>query len=459
MTLLTDLRAVLGRWSIRRGRLVVAVSGGADSTALLYALSEAAPDVELICVHVNHELRGEESEQDASTVEDHARSLGIDFRVQRSRPDPELIRARGVEAAARIARYEALRHIRAETGADWIATGHTMDDQAETVLQKLLTSSPTESLRGIIPRTPDGIVRPLLGIRRTLVHAWLHDRAIPHRFDVSNDDMRFLRNRVRHLLLPKLEALDDHVVPRLASVAAHLYAIEERLAPLRNTISAKWTRTARRTMLAETDLPGDRAARRIILLDELHRFVPAGREISSKRLETLPEDLHASGRTSIGEGVDARVEDGLIILERIAEEPPPFSRTIRCGETVGLPELGASVSIRRVDSAVDLTDAERHVQVFSLPARVSTPAFAIRNRRDGDRFQPLGMANGKKLKDFLIDRKIPREDRDALPLLVFENEIIWIAGVEVSERFRVSPGRDLYEVRVDYGTSEIRENR
>ncbi|MBW3672384.1 MAG: tRNA lysidine(34) synthetase TilS [Acidobacteria bacterium] len=452
MTLLRDLREVLDCRSIRRGRLVVAVSGGADSTALLYALSEAAPELELICAHINHQLRGEESERDASTVEDHARCLGVDLRVQRSSPDPELIRLSGVEAAARIARYDALRHIRAESEADWIATGHTMDDQAETVLQKLMTSSPTESLRGIIPMSPDGIVRPLLGIRRNLVHDWLHERAIPHRFDASNDDMRFLRNRVRHLLLPKLEALDDHVVPRLASIAAHLYAIEERLTPLRNTISAKWRRTAHRTMIAETDLPRDRAARRIILLDELHRLVPAGREVSSKRLETLPEDLHASGRISIGEGVDARVEDGVIILERIGEESQlPFSRTIHCGESVRLPELGASMSVRRVDSAVDLTDAERRVQVFSLPAGVSTPAFIIRNRREGDRFQPLGMEHAKKLKDFLIDRKIPRGDRDALPLLVFGNEIIWIAGVEVSDRFRVSPGRDLYEVRIDYG--------
>lgn len=430
----------------------MAVSGGADSTALLYALSKAAPELELVCAHVNHELRGEDSERDASTVEDHARSLEVHFRMQRARPDSEMIRHRGIEAAARIARYEALRHIRAETGADWIATGHTMDDQAETVLQKLMTSSPTESLRGIIPMTPDGIVRPLLGVRRNLVHGWLHEREIPHRFDESNDDMRFLRNRVRHLLLPKLEALDDHVVPRLASIAAHLYAIEECLTPLRKTISAKWTRTAHRTMLAETDLPRDPAARRIILLDELHRLVPAGREISSKRLESLPEDLHASGRASIGEGVDARVEDGLIILELLAREPQlPFSRTIRCGERVRLPELGASMSVRRVDSAVDLTDAERHVQIFSLPAGVSTPVFVIRNRREGDRFQPLGMEHGKKLKDFLIDRKIPRGDRDMLPLLVFEDEIIWIAGVEVSDRFRVSSGRDLYEVRIDYG--------
>lgn len=460
MTLLRDLCTALDRWSVRQGRLVVAVSGGADSTALLHALSEAAPDLELICAHVNHELRGESSERDAIAVEDHARALDVESRIVRSRPRSELIRRRGIEAAARAARYEVLQAIRTETGADWVATAHTMDDQAETVLQKLLTGSPTETLRGIMPITPDAVFRPLLGIRRSLVHSWLHDRSIAHRFDSSNDDLRFLRNRIRHLLLPELELRDDRVVPRLASIAGHVLAIESRLAPIRSRFRGKWVRDENRSTIAASDLPGEMTLRRIVLLDEINRLVPDGREISAQRLETLLEELRESARISLGEGIDASIDDGAISLQLVHRIPVPhFSRTVRCGETVHLEEIGASVNIRRIESSGRFTDTERHVQVFTLPVAASRPAFIIRNRRPGDRFQPLGMLHDKKLKDFLIDRKIPRENRDTIPLLVYDDEIAWIAGVEISHRFRVSPGRDLYEVRVDYGTSEIRENR
>lgn len=457
MALPDDLRKILHQWSVDRGRLVVAVSGGADSTALLHALAEACPDLELISAHVNHELRGDESERDAITVENHGRALGIECVVVRAPLDPEMIRRQGVEAAARGARYDALHAIREQTGAEWIATGHTMDDQAETVLQKLITRTPVESLRGIIPRTSSGVIRPLLGLRRRVVHDWLHDRDIPHRFDSSNEDFRFLRNRIRHVLIPELESKDPHVVEHLAAIADHVGAIRQSLVPIIRRVSAKWDRTPRRSRLPLAQLPQNRSLRRIVLLDELRRLAPEGREISSERLASLPEELVATSRLSLGEGIDAMLDGDVLVLQAVgSDDTPEISQVIHCGETVTLTGIGASVTLRRVDGTIRYTDEDRHVQVFALPAGTTAEEpFLLRNRRRGDRFQPLGMDHPKKLKDVLIDRKVPRVERDAIPLLIFRNEIVWIAGVEVSERFRVSPGRDLYEVRIDYERSEI----
>lgn len=460
MAIVDDLARAFDRWSLHRGKLVVAVSGGADSIALLHAvLAARQPDLIVSCAHVNHELRPGDAEHDARFVEQHARETSVEFLIATARPDPELIRRRGIEAAARSARYAALHELRRAAGADWIATGHTMDDQAETVLLRLLSHSPVETLQSIRPMTPDGVIRPLLESRRSDVHGWLRSQQIEHRFDVSNDDLRFMRNRIRHLLLPNLEAADEHAVPRLASIADHVRAIQDVIEPLRDRLSQAWTRAPERSSIAESDLPRSPSLRRMTFLDELRRLVPDGREVSGERLASLAEELHASPRVSLGDGIDAIFHQGRIHLETEGEstEFPAFEWTIASGQTVTIPEIGARVTIRRVAAYDRLTDEARTFQLFSLPDGTRDPSFTIRNRRPGDRFHPLGMEGTRKLKDLLIDRGVPREDRDRLPLLVYRDEIVWVAGVELSDRFRIRPGRDPFEVRIDYGPSTTSE--
>ncbi len=287
-----------------------------------------------------------------------------------------------------------------------------MDDQAETVLQKLITRTPPETLSGILPVTPTHIARPLLDQRRKDVHEWIDARSIEYRTDSSNADLRFLRNRVRLKLLPVLE--------KIRSARRRKARRNRRTRPG----DPDSTRTGQedgvgtvgprseRSAIAISALPEDPSLRRMIMLDEIQSISPEGREVSSQRLETLPEELSATGRISLGDGLDASLENGAIVLEHQQERPAiADSRTIRAGQTICCEEIGASVTLRRIDSPDRLTGDSRHVQVFGLPVSAEDSVFVVRGRRPGDRFQPLGMTAPEEAQGF-SDRPESSESRE-----------------------------------------------
>lgn len=207
---------------------IVAVSGGPDSVALLRALIPENP----IAAHVNHQLRGDESDADEAFVRELASSLGVGFRSIRI--DVKREAAGGnLEAAARRLRYQWLKSVAQETGAAWIATGHTADDQAETVLHRLIRGSGLQGLRGIAAVRECGsvrIVRPLLTVRRTEIIEYLDSLRQPYRTDSSNADPRFTRNRIRAVLLPLMRTFNPDVAAalcRLAEQAEETHALFE----------------------------------------------------------------------------------------------------------------------------------------------------------------------------------------------------------------------------------------
>ena len=178
-----------------RGPLLVAVSGGPDSTALLLALREI--DVPISAAHVNHHLRGAESDGDEQFVRELCARLGVALRVADGSLDPDRIRDHGIEGAARDVRHALLQEIRSEAGATHIATAHHKIDQAETILMLLITGGGLAGLRGIHPVRADGVIRPLLEVSRVDIETFLAQRRVVPRIDRSNSDPRFLRNRVR----------------------------------------------------------------------------------------------------------------------------------------------------------------------------------------------------------------------------------------------------------------------
>src|SRR5258708_1108720 len=196
-------------------RVVAAVSGGFDSTAMLLALAELRDEVDLVAAHVNHHLRGAESEGDEAFVRDLCATLDIPLHVADGTLDAASVRDRGVEAAAREVRFARLQEIRRATDADCIATAHQKNDQAETVLMRLMTGGSPAALRGIHPIRADGVIRPLLDVTRREIVDWLEERGIHPRVDRSNSDPRFLRNRVRTLL----QSAPESVVQKLADTA------------------------------------------------------------------------------------------------------------------------------------------------------------------------------------------------------------------------------------------------
>lgn len=405
--------------------IVVAVSGGTDSTALLLALAELrAEGFIAAAAHVNHHLRGAESDADEAFLRDLCASLDVALEVADGTLDPEAIRRRGIEAAARDVRYARLRQL---AGGRLVATAHQKDDQAETVLMRLLTGSGVAGLRGIHPVRDDGFVRPLLDVNRAEIEAFLRERNVTPRHDRSNDDPRFLRNRVRGLIR-ELGATNN-----LAAVAAQAREQWPRLETLIDE--------AEPAML-EGEWPREQWLRQALLQRHIHRLDPDARDFDARR---LAEELDAVQRVSVSRHVELIRRGEALLLRRRPEPVPEFELELAAGGAVYIPEIELTIGVRE--------GSQNRGQPFLLDG---DPRFTVRNRRDGDRFQPLGLTAPKKLKDFLIDRKIAADVRDRLPLLVWNGEIVWVGGVEVSERFKVTtpPAGRLYEVWMEGSGAE-----
>ena len=434
------IRRFLALHGIGRGPIVVAVSGGVDSTALLLALMEMG-GVEIIAVHVNHHLRGVESDDDEAYIRELCARYDIPLRVADGQLDPEAVRHRGIEAAAREVRHARLREI---AGTKLIATAHQKNDQAETVLMRLMTGGGIAALRGIHPVRDDGVIRPMLEVTREEIEQFLAERKVTPRFDRSNADPRFLRNRVRAIL----RELEPGVIDNLAAIADQArrqWPVLERAIDAAEDVIASDEETRFRSM------PQDPWLRQALLLRHIQRLDPAARDVSAADLVRLAS---AMNRTSVTKSLEL-LQDGdqLILRRRTSEDPvPQFEVAIDAGTEVYIPEIATTVRVHRATQ-------QPSNQLIQLPTG-SKPHFKIRNRRDGDRFRPLGMAHDKKLKDLLIDRKIAASSRDRIPLLLYEDTIAWVAGVEVSELFKVTgEAADLYEVAIEQDHQSLQRSR
>lgn len=423
------------------GRLLVAVSGGFDSTALLVALHEIG-GLSLVAGHVNHHLRGAESDLDEQFVRDLCERLGIELVVADGTLDPEAIRHRGIEAAAREIRHQRLDEMRA-CGARWIATAHQRNDQAETILMRMLTGGGLGALRGIHAVRDDGVIRPMLEVSRAEVERFLAQRRIEPRFDRSNDDPRFLRNRLRAVLatlepeaIDQLIALGDRAVQQWPLLELAIDGVEG--------VSIEPNATRFRAF------PDDLGLRQALLHRHIRRLDPGSRTVTASSLERLAQSIDTLSRVSVTGTLELLREGDEVMLRRRPVASEAFELSMDAGESLSIPQLGVTISIRRCGSEDGTLRGPGLRQRFQLPAG-SVPRFVVRSRRHGDRFQPLGFPREKKLKELLIDRKIALQSRDRIPLLLWNDAIVWVAGVEVSERFKIAQerGADRYEVSLE----------
>lgn len=427
------------------GRVVVACSGGADSTALLLGFSDLKESV--VCVHVNHHLRGAESDADEQFVRDLCARLGVEIQVADGTLDPETVRTSGIEAAARKVRDRELRAIADRVGARYVATAHQKNDQAETIVMRIVSGTGIAGLRGILPVREDGVIRPLLNVTRVEIEEFLSERGITPRIDRMNSDPRFMRNRVR-AALREFDPTAIENVGSLAEQAQQVWPSIERLVDRAEASCAVVTEGETRFQV----WPDDPWLRQALLYRHIRRLGNA-REVSSRDLERLAGSLDTVKRVSVTKELELIRRAESLILRRAPRPTAEFELSISLDRPTWISAVERSIRVSR--------NKERGTknQLFQLPGN-GEPTFTARNRRDGDRFQPLGMHKHKKLKDFLIDRKIPAEVRDRIPLLVWHDEIVWVGGVAVSERFKVtSPaGGELYEVVLEDASQEDQDS-
>lgn len=406
---------------IQRGDAVlVGVSGGPDSMALLAALCALRAELgcTVLAAHLQHGLRPE-AEAEQELVRRRCAEYGVPLYC-RSQDVRALAADNGwsLEEAGRNARYAFFRELKAETGAAVIATAHHRDDRAESVLLHLLRGSGIRGLRGILPVNGD-LIRPLLCVSRADIMAYAAQEHLTYCTDESNYDVEYTRNRIRHQLLPLLRedynpAIDD-ALNRLAEVAAEDEALLEELsrAALAAVASAREGQTVvdRTALLALAP-----ALQRRVWQALLHQLAVNDRGLEAvERLRALSQKEGSSRRLILNDEVTARLEYDEIILERgaaAAPAPAPFYIELTAPGRAALPD-GRCWELYHVDKA----DWQRRAGELALDAERLEWPLCLRSRRAGDRFEPLGMTGSKKLKDVLMEQKVPQSRRDEVPLL------------------------------------------
>ena len=438
------------------GRVVVAVSGGGDSVALLLLLAELAKQdaVELAGVaHFNHRLRPPASDEDERLCRDLAARFSLPFVVE-SADVAAMARSEriSVEHAGHRVRHAFFGRVAGRLGACRVALGHTIDDQAETYLLRLLRGAGAAGFSAIRPRI-GLVVRPLLSVSRAELRAYLTSQRAAFREDASNLDRRVPRNRIRHDLIPTLQAYSPRVVEALAREAEIARADEEWLARAANEVAASLVQSTKGAV--EVDAAGLAALHpalgRRVARDALVRV--SGRAVGFNHIERFRR---------LAEDAPSRVDFPRCRAERIAgvirltaragrgkvSQVESFAYRLEVPGEVGVPEAGVTISAEPAgpEPCRPLTSRRPKkagkFEIERVVAVVATGPFEVRNWQPGDRFRPFGLqGHRKKLQDLFVDRKVSRAERARIPLVLdAQDRIVWVVGQGVSEDFRVTRG-------------------
>ncbi len=446
---------------VREGdRVVAAVSGGADSVCLLDVLARISHEMgfALVVAHFDHGLRPGEDESETLFVGGLARELGLPFETEKAHGLRGM--AGSLEERARDARYAFLERVRAKHGAEHIALGHTLDDQAETVLMRLLRGSGPSGLAGIPPVRAPGIIRPLIRIRRAEIEAYLRGRGLSWRIDPSNLRNCHLRNRIRLELLPELLKYQPRLVEHLGETADLIREEDEFLAGLAREWVDEWAEQRGGGLV----LPRGRMA--ALPRPLLRRAIRHAVERAAGDLRKIRRShVEAAMRIVLGEktrtGVDLpggwrirRSYERIIVSPARSEEGPSFHARLAGPGEYRVEGAGIRVIVEeRPGEAVRSLDASPYT-AFLDAERISYP-LELRPWRPGDRFVPLGMRGRRKVKDFLIDRKVPKGERAGVPLLLSRGEAVWLCGFRIDDRFKVSEETTrVLEVRLEASARE-----
>lgn len=441
-----------------RPRIGVAVSGGVDSV-VLFDILRRIEDVELVVLHYDHKLR-EGSGHDAAAVRALAEKHSLPFVVGLLEMD---LGESNIEAQAREARYAFFRENAAEFKLDAVATAHHADDQAETVLFRLLRGSSGRGLAGIPPvrRLDDfSIIRPLLDFRRAELVQYARAHKLEWREDPTNVSTAFSRNRLRHKVIPFLqENVNSALVESLWRTAAVFRQEEAWLESLVDESMHIWKRrgtTARASVSELKRIPRALRARQIIRLLEEFKVHP-----NFELVESIQSLLGSPGRFDIGGEMAAWIEPGFPDKLIIGREPQVVSLTgqfkVANEGATEIPDLGVSVMVSYQPVTGDLgqikfENDQRTASNINATALFDADAvqkpMVIRTRREGDRMSPFGMTGTKKLHDLFIDEKIAVFERDRWPLLCDESGVLWVIGLKQDERTRVTE-KTRHIMRVD----------
>jgi tRNA(Ile)-lysidine synthase len=446
-------QALAGLGPVARGEIVVVgVSGGPDSLTLLHVLHRLSGEAgfALHAAHFDHGLRGEQSAADARAVAAIADRWGVPYTIETAPAGSITAQGGGLQAAARRARYAFFDRAADAVGARWIATAHTADDQAETMLMRWVRGAGPTALAGI-PAVRGRVLRPLLGVSRHEVETYVTQNGISPMRDPSNDDPRFFRARVRREVMPALRALNPRAVESmsrtatlLADDAAWLDAVAQAACDRARIEGASDWVDLDRIPVAELPM----AIRRRVVRFALAGLGVAVDRVSAARIDAVARACaeRTSGRLTVGLGMRAEFASARVRLAREVERPPPPPVALTSEGEHHLGAWGLVVRVRRTEAFLRREPLGRWEAAFDsdhLPGMLG-----LRSRYSGDSVVPEGMTGRKRVQDLLVDEKVPRWRRAEVPLLTAGDQVVWVVGLRRDRRYQPTWGKPAIEVEV-----------
>lgn len=424
--------------------IVTGFSGGPDSTSLLLALWSA--DRAVHAVHVNHAIRGAESELDEYFCRDLCRELGIGLTVK------TLAGVAFDEATLRAERYRCFEEVCAELNSSFCATGHTLDDQIETLLFRLFRGSGLRGLCGMNAKRPTAtslqIIRPMLELRRADVEAFLDRVGITARVDRSNENEAYSRNYIRRVIIPSIEKRFPGAVQRMEKTRLILSEDEKELEKLQAAVVRELDQSGWRTTTL-LNLSPALLNRALLVALERHHIEP-----SLFRVQQVIQVVETNRSATLNEHWDANVIDGLLTWKHRSKAPEQRSLSevpvcsLRIPGTTILASLNLCAHIRKISTAeLDFDTLDGH-EIFADLSKINGE-MRIRARSPGDRIHPLGMKSSVRLKKFIHTHKSERLLRFAGHTLVVadDTDVVWVPGCGISERIAVR-AHDIWRISI-----------
>lgn len=428
-------------------RILVALSGGADSVCLLHCLKklEEQYDVKIYAAHLNHKIRGIDAQRDAMYAAKLCDSMDITFFVKAvDVPSYAKEHKLTMEEAARKVRYEMLFEIKDRIRADKIAVAHNLDDQVETVMMRLLRGSGTHGLKGMDYKREDGIIRPLMDVMKADIISYCEVNRLQPCIDKTNFESEYTRNNIRLNLIPYIEKEFSPTIKTMLS----------RMANILREDNSFLEEQSQRVFFRDADIAQEHVKLQVDDLKMLHpAIVKRVLRLAIKQimlsLEGI-ENVHIEDILSLISSEKTRamlnLPKGLIVYKRpegifftrkpIQQELTSYQYVLTPGENIYISEVQMKVESKLLTKE----------KCMALPIGNMMKAFdidkikgdlVIRNRQDGDKMRPMGLGGTKKLKDIFIDLKIPREKRDSIPIVCDEQGILWIVGYKISEDYKI----------------------
>jgi tRNA(Ile)-lysidine synthase len=428
-------------------KVVVAFSGGIDSTALIYILNSLSGKlkIKLFAAHLDHQIRGKDADGDASFAKRTSDKLGIPCFVEKF-DVPGFARQEklNLEDAARRIRYEFLERIAAKTGANKIALAHTADDNIETFLMRLIRGTGMKGLEGI-PPVRDKIIRPMIELYRSEIEQYLSSKKITARIDKTNYETKYLRNRVRRDLIPALESYNPKIRKTLVRAIDAANTIQDFVESkvkeaFKKVVSLK-TNDEIRIDIKEF-LKTDPMLKGEVLRQAIGAVKKDLVDISLVHIDDIIDQLEKKRAEVDLPGIYVMVNKGMLSISRQRPQkskPAQFMRKLEIPGEIRDESGGIIIEADLMDS-VPLSElhAKNPYQAFLDYDKIAKPLI-VRNRREGDAYSPLGLKGRKKLQDIFVDEKVDIDERDSIPVVEDGNKIVWVVGYRMAEETKVTP--------------------